>query len=461
MATNHIDIVQSMGGGSSFDTQKIITGLMAVKQVPITTVETKKEDSETKLSSLGNIVSDVQSLKSTFESFKELGPLDYTSLTSINGFTVSAKSGIAETSYGIRVDALASAAKAQSNNIVDTSTTPGTGTLQFTIEGTAYDIAIGASDDYADIVTNINASGAPVTAALLTAVGLNGTENYISITRNETGFTTTGTNTDAFAVTGDSLGIFDTSSRASYVTQEASNSQITVDGNLVFVRTSNVITDALPGLDIGLLGTTISAETLQIGIDTTSSIANIKSLTDKLSETITLLNTELDNTPGTSGAKTWVNDFTLKRLRRQLSDLVSTMVPHGGTMTSMADIGISSDRTSGAITLDETTLLSKIGSYSEDVKAIFTANTSGIIDLVISIEDEMNDSANGALTKKSSALSDTIADYTDKIADMNSDLLDYETQLVRQFTAMEERVGGYNAMKSYLEMQMDIYKKDS
>ena len=130
-------------------------------------------------------------------------------------------------------------------------------------------------------------------------------------------------------------------------------------------------------------------------------------------------------------------------------------------MTSMADIGISSDRTSGAITLDETTLLSKIGSYSEDVKAIFTANTSGIIDLVISIEDEMNDSANGALTKKSSALSDTIADYTDKIADMNSDLLDYETQLVRQFTAMEERVGGYNAMKSYLEMQMDIYKKDS
>ena len=70
MATNHIDIVQSMGGGSSFDTQKIITGLMAVKQVPITTVETKKEDSETKLSSLGNIVSDVQSLKSTFESFK-------------------------------------------------------------------------------------------------------------------------------------------------------------------------------------------------------------------------------------------------------------------------------------------------------------------------------------------------------------------------------------------------------
>ena len=82
-------------------------------------------------------------------------------------------------------------------------------------------------------------------------------------------------------------------------------------------------------------------------------------------------------------------------------------------------------------------------------------------DLVTQIETEMNDSTNGSLTKKSSTLSDTIADYTEKIADMNSDLLDYETQLVRQFTAMEERVGSYNAMKSYLEMQMDIYKKDS
>ena len=98
---SNFDITQSLGGGSSFDTQKIITSLVAVKQVPITSVETKKTNSETKLTSLGTIVSEVQSLKATFENFAELGPIDYTSLTTVNGFTVTAKAGIAETSYGI------------------------------------------------------------------------------------------------------------------------------------------------------------------------------------------------------------------------------------------------------------------------------------------------------------------------------------------------------------------------
>ena len=460
MATGNLDIVKSMGGGSAFDTQKIVTSLVEVRKLGVTSVETKKENSETKLSSLGNIVSQVQDLKSTFEGFKELGPLSYTSLTSISGFTVTAKEGIAETSYSVKVDALASAAKARSNNIADTSTKPGTGSLQFTIEGTTYDIAIGVNDDYTDIITNINASGAPISAALLSSAGLSGNENYINITRNETGFTTTATNTNALAITADTLGIFDTSSRAGYITQEATNSQITVDG-LAFVRTSNIITDALPGMDIGLMGVTSSAESLQIGIDTDASIANIKSLTDKLTETIALLDAELDNSPGTSAAKTWVNDFTLKRLRRQISSLISTIVPHGGTMTSMASIGIKSDSYTGAITIDEAALTSKIGAFSQDIKNIFTNTTSGIIDRMIAIEKEMNDASDGVLTKKTSALNEKISDFALKIEDMNSDLLDYETQLVRQFTRMEERVGNYNSMKSYLEMQMDIYTKDS
>jgi flagellar capping protein FliD len=174
---------------------------------------------------------------------------------------------------------------------------------------------------------------------------------------------------------------------------------------------------------------------------------------------ITLLNTELDNAPGTSSQKTWVNDFTLKRLRRQLGDMVSKVIPHGGTMTSLASIGMKSDSKSGAIVINETTLLSKIGSHGEDVKAIFTHDTSGIIDLITTLENEMNNSASGALTKKSSSLSDKISDYTEKIEDMNSDLLDYETQIIRQFSAMEERVGNYNAMKSYLDMQMAMYTK--
>jgi flagellar hook-associated protein 2 len=458
---SNFEITQSLGGGSAFDTQKIITSLVAVKQVPITTVETKKTNSETKLTSLGSIVSEVQSLKTTFEKFSELGPIDYTSLTSINGFTVTAKAGIAETSYGIKVDALASAAKARSNNIASTAASPGTGSLQLSIEGSTYDISVSVTDDYEDIVASINASGAPVTAALLTSAGLSGTENYLSITRNETGYTTTGSNSDAFVITSDTLGIFDTSSRSAYVTQEATNSQITVDGDLVFVRTSNIITDALPGLDVGLMGVTSTAETLQIGIDSGASIANIKTLTEKITTTIALLNAELDNAPGTSSSKTWVNDFTLKRLRRQLGDIVSTIIPHGGTMTSLASIGMKSDSKTGAIVIDETKLLAKIGSHGEDVKDLFTYDTTGIIDFITNLENEMNNSASGALTKKSSSLSDKISDYTDKIEDMNSDLLDYETQIVRQFSAMEERVGNYNAMKSYLEMQMDMYTKDN
>ena len=201
-------------------------------------------------------------------------------------------------------------------NIADTTTKPGAGTLDLDIEGQTYSISIDASDNYAAIVTKINASGAPVTASLITNAGAGANENYITLTTAETGFTTTGSASDALTVSADTLGLFDISTRANYMSQEATNAQITVDGNLTFVRTSNTITDALPGLDVTLLKTTSSAETINLTIDADSTQANVQTMIDFINDTITLLNTETDNSPGTDTQKTFAADSTLKRLRR-------------------------------------------------------------------------------------------------------------------------------------------------
>ena len=460
-SSGHLDIVKSMGVGSSFDTPKMIQGLVEAERYKITAVEKDKENVETKLSSLGTIITSVQALKTAFEAYESMGPITLATSSNPAGFSVSAKQGAVETNYDIQVDALAKVAKAQSLNIADTTTKPGAGTLDLDIEGQTYSISIDASDNYAAIVTKINASGAPVTASLITNAGAGANENYITLTTAETGFTTTGSASDALTVSADTLGLFDISTRANYMSQEATNAQITVDGNLTFVRTSNTITDALPGLDVTLLKTTSSAETINLTIDADSTQANVQTMIDFINDTITLLNTETDNSPGTDTQKTFAADSTLKRLRRELGRLASKEVNPSASIRGLMDMGVSSNAGTGNLTIDATKFAKALNDNSRELNEVFTTATNGIIDTMIDFEDDMNHTLDGILTKKKANLEDKVDEYDEKILDLTDYIENYEARLLRQFTAMEEKVSAQNAMKSYIEMQMDLMKKDS
>tara|TARA_B100000683_G_scaffold276393_1_gene330265 strand:+ start:1810 stop:3162 length:1353 start_codon:yes stop_codon:yes gene_type:complete len=449
-----------MGVGSSFDTPKLISGLVEAERYKINAVETAKENVETKLSSLGTIITSVQGLKTAFQAYENMGPITLTSASNPTGFSVSAKEGAVETNYDIQVNALAKVAKAQSLNIADTTTTPGTGTLDLAIAGQTYSISIAATDNYAAIVNKVNASGAPITASLIQNAGAGANENYITLTTADTGYSTSGTVSDALSITTDSLGIFNTSARANYITQEATNAQITVDGNLTFIRSSNTITDALPGLDLNLLSTTSSAETLNLTVDTSITQTNVQTMIDFINDTITLLSAETDNTPGTDTQKTFAADSTLRRLQRDLANIVSKQVNPSASIRGLMDMGISSDSTTGLITIDSTKFAAALNSNSRELNEVFTTATNGIIDHMISFESTMNHSLDGILTNKKGGLEDKVKKYEDKILDLTDYIENYEARLLRQFTAMEEKVSAQNAMKSYIEMQMDLLKKD-
>ena len=90
----------------------MIQGLVEAERYKITAVEKDKENVETKLSSLGTIITSVQALKTAFEAYESMGPITLATSSNPTGFSVSAKQGAVETNYDIQVDALAKVAKA-------------------------------------------------------------------------------------------------------------------------------------------------------------------------------------------------------------------------------------------------------------------------------------------------------------------------------------------------------------
>ena len=459
--SGHLDIVKSMGMGSNFDTPKIIQGLVDAEKIRVTNVEKDKENVETKLTALGSIITSVQGLETAFNAFAGTGPVSLATSSTPIGFGVTAKENAVETNYDIQVNSMAQVAKARSQNIADTGTNPGAGDLTIDVAGTSYAISIAADEDYADIVTKINASGAPVTASIIANAGSGANENYINIITAETGFDPSATAANALTISTDTLGIFDTTVRANYITQEATNSQITVDGDLTFIRTNNTITDALPGLDVNLYNTTSSAESLSLVVDPAATESNVQVLVDYLNDTISLINTETDNAPGTDTQKTFAADSTLNRLRRELGRFVSKVVSPDASLRGLMDIGISSNAQSGLLIIDSAKMATALNTNSREFNGIFTDSTSGIIGEMTTLVENMNDDLDGTLSLKKKHLEDKVEELDERILDLTDYIENYEARLLRQFTAMEEKVNASNAMKSYIEMQMDLMKKDS
>src|SRR4051794_41084579 len=93
------------GLASGFDSNSVITALVAAERSPVTALQTKQSQVKTQLSTLGDLISKLQSMSTT------LGNLDSdTDLASLSGTTsdstradISAVAGASSGSYSLHV----------------------------------------------------------------------------------------------------------------------------------------------------------------------------------------------------------------------------------------------------------------------------------------------------------------------------------------------------------------------
>ncbi len=171
------------------------------------------------------------------------------------------KAGLAATTpsdvYSIAVNRLATAAQSQSQAFSSPLANVKAGVLEIKLEGTSYKVAIQEGSVLADVVTRIQASGAPVDVVVKTdAFGV----SRLSLTSQQTGYTVGGRAEDALSISEESMGQTGRALAAA-ITQVASNAQVTINGTKI-ESSSNVLTDHIPGLRLDLRNVTETTQSL-------------------------------------------------------------------------------------------------------------------------------------------------------------------------------------------------------
>jgi flagellar hook-associated protein 2 len=439
-------VFTASGLASGMDTASIVDKLVQLESAPITLMQTRQTSLRTQLSTVGSIVSKLGALHDAASALAANGVLAVTSASTNASFTATPSSGANAGRYSVQVLGLARAAQARSAAFSSGAAPVQGGTLDLTVQGTDYAIPIADGTALSDVAAAIRASGAPITATVLS----DGTSSYLSLTDRDTGYPVAGQPGDALAfsftpaagATGQALGLASTAT--------AENARISLDG-LTLTRQSNTISDAIPGTTLTLqsLG---DPEDVVLASDPAATKANLQGFVDAYNGVMQLLHQQLAPSPDADRSTLLVGDSTVRGLQGQLQRLTSTMVSGLGSVRTLADLGIKTAQ-DGTLSIDENTLTAAISRDPQAVNQIFSTASTGIGDVVGALVDQGVQTGTGSLTIDQKRISDSISDLDDQIATTQRRVDAYRQALVAQFTAMEQTVSSLKSISAYLTSQ--------
>jgi flagellar hook-associated protein 2 len=444
----------SVGGlASGLDTQSIISELMQVAQQPVTLLQNREQAYQVKLSAYGSVQSALGDFQSAVDDLSGVDSFAATTGTSSDEdiLTVSSSGTATLGSHSIVVSALAKAESMRSAAFTASTDEVGTGTITIQVgTGDAVDVSIDSSNDtLAGIADAINSTDAGVTASVLDD-GMGSV--YLTLTSKETG----ADNTINVTITNGGSGQLDSlyDSGAFVTTQQAADSQLTVDG-IDVERSSNTIDDLISGVTLNLKKAD-SAET--VGVDISQDNDTIKGQVTAFVDAYNKLADELSKEQayggenGTSGPL--LGDSTLRSITQRLADLLGGQVSGSQDgYDTLFSIGISLDRY-GKLQVDDTQLTDALANHSSDVSNIFSDATDAIGTSLSDYLDEVLDPVDGIITVKQSSIQGTISDLQDQQDRMQTRLDAQQQILQNQFNALEKLISGYQATGSYLTQQI-------
>jgi flagellar hook-associated protein 2 len=237
------------GIASGLDTNTIVSQLLAIEGRSKTRLgqqqaverarQTTLNDIQTRLRNLSNSVAGLSSA-GTWGDQQEVSSADATKVA------VRRTAGAAAGGYSVRVDALARAAQMTQGSSMTTAAVDDT--LRIAVGSTTVDVAVTAGDSLATIADRINGtSDVPVYASVI--------NNKLILSGKATGAANAITVSDGNAGNAGTLA----ADLGFTQTQAGQNADFWVDGTQYTDRSSNVVTDVLPGLELQLKAATAGA----------------------------------------------------------------------------------------------------------------------------------------------------------------------------------------------------------
>ncbi|HYS79990.1 MAG TPA: flagellar filament capping protein FliD [Anaeromyxobacteraceae bacterium] len=445
------------GLASTLDTNSIIDGLVSLQQRPLDLLKSQQTGLQAQISTLGSIASRLSALGDAARALGTSGALAVSATSSNTSFSASPGAGAAAGSYSIQVTELATVAKARTTAFGSADKVKA-GSLDIAVDGVHYPtdptkpITWQDGASLADVVAAISASGAPVSAAVL----FDGTSSYLSITKRDTGYAMGSDPAQALVVTETTTG---TTGRALGINpfQPPTNAAFTLDG-LPFARTSNVIGDAVPGTTLTLRSKGGDAEELTLANDIAGTKAKLQTYVNAYNGVIQIVQQQLTPAANTDRTASLAGSATLRSLQQTLQAFGSQEVPGLGTIRTLADVGVKTNR-DGTLSIDDTVLGSALVASPNALNALFTKASTGLAATVGALADQYVKSGTGLLSLAQSGLNTRAKQMDDEQTQLQARLDAYRASLQAQFTAMEQIVSKMKNVGSFLTSQSAMNNK--
>ena len=350
----------NIGGlASGLDTSSIISSIIDVERIPIQQLEARKYDHEVEDNAWQAIkarYSAIRSALNDLDSASEYNKLAVATSSNESAVAVSVTGAPATGTTSFTVGQLAANHQlASATDFTGGDALVGAGDFIITKGGTDHTIVATAETTVAQLASQINSLDMGVSASV---ISVDGTDYKLILSSDDTGdantFTTSGTVT--------SLATMDT-------LQQGVDAEVTIGSGpsaLTLSRSSNTITDLVPGLTIDLRETTTSAVTISTQRDVDGTVAAIKSLMDEVNSTLNTIADATRYSPDSETAGPLTGSSAARSLAMDLRSSISSAVKSGADYAVASSVGISLNR-DGTFDVNETTLREALQSDFEGV----------------------------------------------------------------------------------------------
>jgi flagellar hook-associated protein 2 len=459
-------ISSSLGIGSGMDINGIVSQLVSAEGQPQLNAITRQETAaKAMVSGLGSLKSALSTFQTAVQKLNDINLFKTTKATSGNESIVkiSTSAGSIAGSHVMQVTQLA---KAQSSiataEFTGVTEVVGSGTMTFSVgTKTPFSITIDAGNNtLAGIRDAINgaAGNNGVTASIINVNNATntGTISKLVLTAKDTGLA----NGFSVAVTGDAgLSRLDTSVPANFTGVAAADAKILMDGEAA-TRSSNVITDVLPGVTLNLQ----SAAALNTDVNLDISLDN-QAIKQTVTDFVTAYNAMFDTADslgkfaGTSGGSNGVllGDSTLRIIKNDLRQLASGPVTSASSSyNTLKTIGIDISK-DGVMTLDGAKLDQALAANLSSVSDVFSSADGVAARLKAKVAQYLQ--TGGPLDTRQTSLNKQLKALSDKRSTVQLHLDNVQKSLLKQFIAMDKAVGLFQSTGAFLTNQLAQFNK--
>lgn len=455
--------ITSLGAGSGIFSSDLVSQLVEAERAPAKTrLDSRQATTESKISAFGALRSALEAMKTPMDALaSDDGLRAFSSSSSSEGVVgVSIDAASAQRgSYQVNVTQLAQSQSLASGEYADRDTTGfGSGTLSLSVGGETTEITIDSSNNTLDgIAKAINDSGAAVSAGVVDT----GTGYRLVLSSQESGTD----NTIELSVSGDADGNdSDSSGLSSFTfngttqnlteTVEAKNAQLEVNG-IAITRSSNTVEDVIDGVTFDLKSAGTS--TVAVTEDSQAVADRVQAFVDKYNA----FQDAVRKTSGynaTSGQGGILNgDATVRGIQSDLRGLL-TSIPDGmdgSPVRMLADIGLSTDPSTGKLEFDEDKFKEQLADYPDSVSQLFQGS-DGSVGIASQLSDRLENilSSNGALSARTDGLNDTLSDIAEQREDLARRIESYEQRLISQFSAADSLISQIQSTGNYVTQQL-------